>query len=49
MTTRRLLLQLLGVGPALLPRLARAGQPVRIATLKTGTVAWEIDTIIHQP
>ena len=47
MTTRRLLLQLLGVGPALLPRLARAGQPVRIATLKTGTVAWEIDTIIH--
>ncbi len=26
---------------------ARANETVRIATLKTGTVAWEIDTIIH--
>ena len=26
---------------------AEAGEPVRIATLKSGTVAWEIDTIIH--
>jgi NitT/TauT family transport system substrate-binding protein len=31
---------------ALSPQLARAETTVRIATLKTGTVAWEVDTII---
>ena len=47
MITRRALLPLLTSATLIGPRLAFAGQPVRIATLKTGTVAWEIDTIQH--
>jgi NitT/TauT family transport system substrate-binding protein len=31
----------------LLPYTAMAAEALRIATLKTGTVAWEIDTILH--
>ena len=47
MITRRALLPLLTFATLTGPRLAFAGQPVRIATLKTGTVAWEINTILH--
>ncbi len=46
MITRRLLLA--AGACAALPQVGMAAEtPVRIATLKTGTVAWEVDTIIH--
>ena len=47
MVTRRSMLQLLVLSSLATPTVVLAGQSVRIATLKTGTVAWEIDTIIH--
>ncbi len=47
MTRRKLLFAIAAIGIALSRVSAWAEEAVRIATLKTGTVAWEVDTIIH--
>jgi NitT/TauT family transport system substrate-binding protein len=47
LTRRKLIFATAAIGLAMSPVSVRAEDAVRIATLKTGTVAWEVDTIIH--
>jgi NitT/TauT family transport system substrate-binding protein len=47
LTRRKLFFATATIAIALSPVSALAEDAVRIATLKTGTVAWEVDTIIH--
>jgi NitT/TauT family transport system substrate-binding protein len=47
LTRRKLFFATAAIAIALSPVSALAEDAVRIATLKTGTVAWEVDTIIH--